>query len=367
MKILQLIYESFGNPYGFGGAGVRACEIYKRLKERHDIILLCMRYPGAQDGEIEGLRHIFVGTESKSLTKSVISYTFKAANFVRKNGNNFDIIIENFLPSTPFFSTFFTKTPVVLQVQGIMERHSFIKFNPFYSIPLYIVEQIYPNLYDKFIFVSEVTKNKVISKVKRKIKICHVIPNGIDSALLHITPEDDDYILFFSRIDIYTKGIDLLLKAFEHISQEYPSLKLVLAGYEFDKVEKLLSGLPSLLKDKISYAGFVTGDEKICLLSKAKIVVLPSRHESSPISILEAAACGKPLIVSDIPELRFVEEEKFGISFSSGSVEGLREKIKLLLNNNELRYHLGQNGREFANKLLWDTIALEYEKVLCSF
>ena len=33
MKILQIIYESFGSPFGFGGAGVRAYEIYKRLKD----------------------------------------------------------------------------------------------------------------------------------------------------------------------------------------------------------------------------------------------------------------------------------------------------------------------------------------------
>jgi hypothetical protein len=37
MKILQLIYESFNSPFGFGGAGGRAYEIYKRLTERHDI------------------------------------------------------------------------------------------------------------------------------------------------------------------------------------------------------------------------------------------------------------------------------------------------------------------------------------------
>ena len=70
MKILQIIYESFGNPFGFGGAGVRAYEIYKRIKDRHDVTLLCMRYPGARDGEIQGLKHVFVGVETKNLTKT---------------------------------------------------------------------------------------------------------------------------------------------------------------------------------------------------------------------------------------------------------------------------------------------------------
>jgi hypothetical protein len=95
MKILQIIYESSGCLFGFGGAGVRAYEIYKRLKDRHDITLLCMKYPGAEDGEREGLKHVFVGTESRSLTRSVLAYTVKAAQFVRKHADNFDVIIEN--------------------------------------------------------------------------------------------------------------------------------------------------------------------------------------------------------------------------------------------------------------------------------
>ncbi|MBM4141851.1 MAG: glycosyltransferase family 4 protein, partial [Nitrospira sp.] len=303
MKILQIIYESPGSPFGFGGAGVRAYEIYKRLKDRHDITLLCLKYPGAQDGDIEGLKHVFVGTESKSLTKSVLSYTIKAAKFVRRYGSDFDVIVENFLPSTPFFSRFLTKTPVILQVQGIMEKHSLKKFNPLYSIPMYLVERFYPCLYDRFIFVSDITKEKIMSRIMKKVKFCHIIPNGVDEGLLKVTPEDGDYILFFSRIDIYTKGLDLLISAFERISLQYPQLRLILAGYEFDRFDKLVSGYPSSLTEKIDYAGFVTGDEKIRLLSGAKMVVLPSRHESSPISILEAAASGKSVIISDIDEL----------------------------------------------------------------
>jgi glycosyltransferase involved in cell wall biosynthesis len=364
VKILQLIYESLGSPFGFGGAGVRAYEIYKRLKDRHDITLLCLKYPNARDGDIEGLKHIFVGTESKSLTKSVLAYTIQAAHFVRRYGNDFDIVVENFLPSTPFFSRFITKKPVILQVQGIMGWHSLRKFNPFYSIPMYVVEQFYPGLYDRFIFVSDITKEKVLSRIKRKCDLCHVIPNGINKELLSVTPEDGDYILFLSRIDIYTKGLDLLINAFEKISPEFPDLRLILAGYEFDSFNKLVSGRPASIKEKTKYAGFVTSDKKIRLLSGAKIFILPSRHESSPISILEAAACGKPVIVSDIPELRFVHKEGFGLSFPSGSVVGLTEKMKILLSDNKQREAMGRQGREFSSKFLWDDIAKKFEDVL---
>ena len=364
MKILQVIYESDGNPFGMGGAGVRAYEIYARLRERHEVTFLCMKYPGARDGEFNGLRHIFVGAESRRLTKSVFAYTIEAARFVRRRGGEFDVIVENFLPSTPFFSRFFSKTPVVLQVQGVMYGHVFRKFGPLFSFPLYAVEKWYPSLHDRFIFVSEVTKEKVMRGVKRAVKVCRVIPNGINTELLELASVEGDYILFFSRIDAYTKGLDLLMSAFSAVAPRSPGLRLVLAGYEADRFSGLVADLPEDVKGRVTYAGFLTGQEKTALLSGAKMVVLPSRHESSPVSIVEAAACGKALIVSDIRELSFVGEKGFGLSFPSGSAAGLKEKMESLLTDRGLRTELGRRGREFARHFLWDRIANEFENTL---
>jgi len=364
MKILQIIYESLGNPYGFGGAGVRAYEIYRRLRDRHDVTLLCMRYPGARDGEIEGLRHVFVGSDRRGLTRSVLAYTREAAAFVRKRGGEFDVIVENFLPSTPFFSTLLTKTPIVLQVQGIMEHHSLRKFNPLYSLPMYLVERYYPYLFRRFMFVSEVTRDKVLSRVRGAPGHSWVVPNGIDRGLLGVSPEEGGYVLFFSRLDIYTKGLDILVRAFERVAGRYPDLRLVLAGYEFDRFDHLVKGLHPDLRSRLSYAGFVTGKAKVELLSKSDMVVLPSRHESAPISILEAAAAGKPVIVSDIPELRFVEEQGFGIAFPSGSVGELADAMLGLLGDRARRAKLGASGRRYAGGFLWNAIALRFEAVL---
>jgi glycosyltransferase involved in cell wall biosynthesis len=361
MKILQLIYESVGNPYGTGGGTIRAYEIYKRLIERHDITLVCMKYPGARDGDIQGLRHVFVGTESNNLTISVLAYTLKASQYVKKYGNNFDVIIENFIPMTPFFSKFRTKTPSILQVQGITGLHSFKKYNPLYSLPMYIVESIYPMLYDKFIFVTDTG----MDKLKKRSKNYATIPNGIDRGLLEINPgEKDDYILFLSRIDTYTKGLDILLDAFVSVSDRFKSLKLILAGYEFNSVSGLIKRVPEGLRDRISYAGFVLGEEKIKLLSGAKVFILPSRHEAHPVSILEALACGKAVIASDIPELRYISENGIGLTFKSGSSQALADNLSILLEDKVLREQLGDKGRRYASQFLWDEIALMFERFL---
>jgi len=361
MRILQLIYESAGSPFGFGGAGVRAYEIYRRLGDRHEIDLLCMRYPGAQDGVSAGLRHVFVGTECRSLTRSVAAYTVRAASFVRRFGARYDVIVENFLPSTPFFAGLLTRTPVVLQVQGVMGPHALRKFPVHYAGPLFAVERLYPALYDKLLFVSEATKARVLARRRRRIALCEVIPNGVPKQLLTEEGGDEDYILFFSRVDVYTKGLDVLLKAFTALARRVPGVRLTLAGFPADDVASLLSTLPADVRPRVDYAGFVEGEAKTRLLSRAKFVVLPSRHESAPISLVEAAACGKAVIVSDIPELRFVESSGLGLTFPSESADRLREGMEILLTDVRLRMTIGQVARAWAGRYSWDDISVAFE------
>ncbi len=364
MKILQLVYESPGNPFGFGGAGVRAQEIYRRLSQRHEITLLYMKYPGAGDKQEGNLKHIYLGIESENVVKSVISYTFKAAKFIKNYGHEFDIIVENFLPCMPFSSPFLTKTPVILQVQGIMGKHAFGKYNFFYALPMYVLEKIYPKIFNKFMFVSPVTRTQLLSRIKKKDLSVYLVPNGIDEVFLNSVGRDGNYILFLSRIDKYTKGVDILIKAFSLVSKKYPELKLILGGYELDNIKELIKDYPQEVQNKIEYVGFVTGEQKLKLLSEATLFVLPSRHESQPISILEAAACSKPVIVSDIPELDFVEKNGFGMSFPAFSFKALQQKIELMLSNNSMRQWMGIKGREYAKQFSWDNTATEYERAL---
>lgn len=137
MKILHLLYESKGDYFGIGGVGIRAYEIYSHLRDRHDITLLCKKYPEAKDKEIEGLKHIFVGTESKSLTTTLLSYAYHAALFVKRHGERFDVIIEEFSPAIPTFLHVFTKKPIILQVQDI--QVNFISGNIILLMPLFFI------------------------------------------------------------------------------------------------------------------------------------------------------------------------------------------------------------------------------------
>jgi glycosyltransferase involved in cell wall biosynthesis len=365
MKILHLLYESKGDYFGIGGVGIRAYEIYKYLKDHHEITLLCKQYPGAKDQEIEGLRHIFVGTESKSLTKTLLSYAYHATLFVKKHSEKFDVVLLEFSPAIPTFLNAFTQKPVILQIQGYTGVQYFGKYNIFYSIVLYIFERLLPLFYRNVIFVSETTKRRYcLDDRKNNITI---ISNGIAEELLTCDPGDSDYMLYLGRIDIHHKGLDILLDAYRDFSEKFPHIRLILGGdgRDRERLIALLQKLPDSIKKNVELKGWVNGEEKVNLLKNALMVVMPSRYETQGIVALEAMAAAKSLVVSDISELRYVTQSKAGISFRAGDARSLAQSMKDLMASSE-RKQMGQRGRDWVKSYTWEKIALQYEEFLKS-
>jgi glycosyltransferase involved in cell wall biosynthesis len=362
MKILHLLYESEGDYFGIGGVGIRAYEIYTYLKGRHDITLLCKKYPGAADGEKKGLKHVFVGTESRSLTKTLLSYACHAALFVKRHGGEYDVIIEDFSPAIPTFLHACTEKPVVLQVQGHTGALYFGKYNPLYAMTLYVLELLRPRFYDNFIFIGPETAIKM--RVGRE-KRTQIVSNGVSHELLDAAPEEGEYILYIGRIDIYGKGLDILVKAYREVHAAYPHIRLVIAGdgRDRDAFQAELMKLPDGVRNSIELVGWVSGERKTEVLRKALFCVFPSRHEVQSICSREARACGKAVIVSDIPEFEMVRDTGAGITFRSGDAPSLAQAMKDLVLSNE-RKEMGKRGRESMKDLTWDKIALEYEGYL---
>lgn len=386
MKILHLLYESEGDYFGVGGVATRAYEIYRYLKERHDITLLCKRYIGAKDRTIYELRHIFVGTESKSLTKTFLSYAYQSVKFVKKYGDDYDIVIEDFSPAIPTFLHAFTKRPIVLQVQGYTGLHYFKKYNPVYALILFSLEKGRPWFYKNFIFINQETIKRIfgwgnpsilspehnrqestlhlLERVRKRGKVA-VIPNGISLDLLNMTTNEGDYILYLGRIDIYSKGLDTLIGAYKEFFKSFPDIRLVIAGDGKDrqKLEAMLLGLPLVVRRNIELTGWVTGDKKSEIIRNALFCILPSRHEIQGITALESMACGKAIIVSDIPELEYIVQNKAGMGFKVGNASSLANIMKSLLVDNK-RSEMGENGREMVKLYTWDKIATRYEGFL---
>lgn len=352
MNILHLIYDHTNNSWVGGGGAVRAYEIYKRLSSKHFITIVSGKYPGAKDYSEGNLHLHFEGTHLNNYVLSTFSYGFMAAVFLKKYGRNADIIVEDFAPYNPLFSKFIVPKPVILQLhhkEGIELFNRYLLF----GLPFMIMETVYPRLFRNIICVSNESRKKF------GVKEAVIIPNGISRELFDISPSDNDYTAYLGRLQIHNKGLDTLVEAMKSVNS-----KLLIAGRGKDE-----SKLRSLIEhnnvsDHVELTGFLSDGKKGEFIAHSKFVVLPSRYEGQGIVLLEAAACGKPVIVSDIPELRYSVDEGFGISFRTGNADDLAEKIRFLDENDLLRQEMGSRGREFAKNYTWDTVAEEFEKFL---
>jgi glycogen(starch) synthase len=351
MKILHLIYDHVSNPWVGGGGAVRVYEISSRLAAAgHEVTILCGRYPGARDYRKGNLSVKFVGTFMNNYILSTFSYALRATKVIREEGTRFDVLIEDFAPYNPLLS-FLWRKDAVIQLHH-REGCNLVKRYAVFGVPFLILEKKYPTFFRNVICVSEAIKKKF--GVSRAV----VIPNGVEEPEA-VDHADEGHVSFVGRIHLHNKGLDTLIGAIGRTRA-----KLIIAGKGRDEKKLLDIVKRSDLEDKVEFKGFLADREKKDLLSHSVMLVLPSRYEGQGIVVLEAAACGKPVIVSDIPELSYAVDGGFGLSFRTGDPEHLAQKITFLLNNESVRREMGKKAVEYARNFTWDRIAGEYERYL---
>jgi len=114
---------------------------------------------------------------------------------------------------------------------------------------------------------------------------------------------------FVGRLDIHTKGLDLLVKSFASFSKNYPDSKFWIIGDSNEKSElqRLIESFK--ISDKIELLGSKFGEEKNTLIKKMDVFVHPSRNEGLPVSVIEAANFAKPCIVTKNTNIGYLIEK----------------------------------------------------------
>ncbi len=167
---------------------------------------------------------------------------------------------------------------------------------------------------------------------------------SIDMAKERFGLEGDGYILFAGRL-VPEKGLHHLIRAFGKIQTEK---KLVIAGAASDsadyekELKKLTEG-----DARILFTGFCEGRLLAELYSNAAVYVQPSEVEGMPLSLLEAMSYENCCLVSDIPELAEIAEDR-AVLFTHGDEDDLARKLRKLLSDEEIRLSYKKKAASFG-------------------
>jgi glycosyltransferase involved in cell wall biosynthesis len=171
--------------------------------------------------------------------------------------------------------------------------------------------------------------------------------------------ENNIVILYSGKIDC-TKGLDVLVSALEPLITKNNNVKLLIIGKgNSDYIGYLQHlALQYRISNNIIFQPWVSTSELPSFYSASDIAVWPGL---SSISIVDAAASGLPLIIASYPVEIFAIENRNGFSFNIGDVGELRNLLKTLINNENLRKEMGERSKVLVEKQLnWRNISLKY-------
>jgi len=201
------------------------------------------------------------------------------------------------------------------------------------------------------------------------VRRCEVIGNGVDLSEVDGRPPRGAFrraheriggrptVLFLGRLH-YMKGVDLLIEAFIHLRSEIPEALLVIVGPDGGELSRLLDRAGQAgIGDSVMYTGPLYGNDKYAAIADANCFVLPSRREGFSVAILEAMACGTPVVISK--DCFFPEAAERGAAVCVGlDARELASALVSVLSDESLQERMGKSGRELViEKYTWTRIA----------
>lgn len=356
MRMLVLNWRDPRNPDA-GGAEVHLHEIMRRaVAAGHDVVQVSHSVPGLPtEEEIDGVRILRRGGR--------LTFNIGLAGFCRKLGlDSFDLVVED-LCKLPFFAPRWSGRPVAVLVPHLFGTTAYREVALPLALYVNLLEAAIPRAYSKCLFVaiSDSTRNDLLRRGIAPGRI-DVVPCGIDTSFY--SPDErvqprPGRILYIGRIKRY-KGIQYLLEALAILRERgvEAGLTVVGAGDYLPELVRLAGRMG--LDREVEFTGYVGDERKLLELRSAWVAALPSEKEGWGLTVIEANACGTPVIASDSDGLRdSVRPGETGLLVPHGDPTALADAMQTILCDRGLRARLSAGGLAWARTFTWDRAAAD--------
>lgn len=345
-----------------GGAETYIHELGKRwVKGGNSVTLFCGNDGNSSRYEsIDGINVIRRGGFYMVYFWAMMYYIFKLRG-------KFDVIIdcEN---GIPFFTPLYAKEKKYLLIHHVHQevfRKSLIW--PFSAIASWLEIKLMPYVYQntQFITVSPSTKTEILSHRLTKIEPI-IIYNGVDKTKYKIGKKSKTpTVLYLGRLQYY-KSINVFIRLAKNLSKNHPKAIFLIAG-EGEEIQKLKT-FAHRIQSPVTFLGKVTESDKVRLLQEAWVVVNPSSMEGWGLTVIEANACGTPVVASDVPGLRDSVKHGFsGYLATYNRLQDFEKYVSALLKNATLRNRHSKNAILWAKKFTWDTSVKQSLELIGNF
>ena len=364
MRILVINWRDIRNPEA-GGAEVHLHETFSRIAEwGHQVTLLCCRFPGAAESEhVNGIEVIRLGG------KWTFSLTAPWHYRRHLSHRSFDVVIEDINKIPALLPWFLNGPPVMVLLHHLFGTTFYREINPVLATCLYFMERLIPRVYRRcqFEVVSESTRDELVRMGVAADRIS-VVHNGLDDGFIDGPAAPDckepGLIIYLGRLKKY-KNVDHLIQAMAIVREEIPDARLVIvgAGDRRDALEALTRSLE--LGEAVRFTGYVPAEEKVRLLTRAEVAAYPSSKEGWGITVIEANACGVPVVATRVPGLRdAVVDGETGLLVPLGDREAMARALIGLLRDRSARDRLAGNAVTRARRYTWENTARQTLRVI---
>lgn len=265
----------------------------------------------------------------------------------------------------PFINIIFKHKKSILTVHHLEEENQgFINWLSFFK------DKQEHSSFSKLIAVSEKTKKDLVKYYGINANKIKTIYSGVDKEIFKPTSKnlgflkDKEYILYLGS-ENPRKNIENLLKAFKEVSIKYPNLILVKAGYSGggnyrENTEKLIKEL-DLTKKVFLIFKHIPEKELPVYYSNAELFLYPSLKEGFGMPLVEAMACGCPVVTSDLAPMN--EIAKGQVLVNPYDFKDIAKGMIKTLSNKKYKEKLKKQGLERAKDFDWEKSADEIVKL----